>query len=262
VVSRETVRIALTLAALNDLEVKTSDVKNAFLTAPSAGEMYTILGPEFGADQCKTAIIVRALYGLKSAGQSYMRYIADCMRHLGYKPCKADSDLWYKPMVRPEDNFEYYAYLLLWVDACLSIYHNATAALREVDRYFPMKEGSIGDPNIYLRAKLRKVTLSNGVEAWSLSPSKYVQEAVQNTEEHMHKRVLLFNRNAASPWSSTMRQRHMLLQSWIPKEQRISNHLLEFSTGLWNRYDCQSDQACIIPCRTKRRPSGGCCACL
>ena len=33
-VSRDTVRIALTIAALNDLEVKASDVMNAFLTAP------------------------------------------------------------------------------------------------------------------------------------------------------------------------------------------------------------------------------------
>ena len=33
VVSRESVRISLTLAALNDLEVKTSDIQNAYLTA-------------------------------------------------------------------------------------------------------------------------------------------------------------------------------------------------------------------------------------
>ena len=34
VVSRESVIIALTLAALNDLEVKTGDIQNAYLTAP------------------------------------------------------------------------------------------------------------------------------------------------------------------------------------------------------------------------------------
>ena len=34
VVSRESVRIALTLAALNDLEVKAADIQNAYLTAP------------------------------------------------------------------------------------------------------------------------------------------------------------------------------------------------------------------------------------
>ena len=35
VVSRETVRIALTLAALNDLEVKTGDIENAYLPVPA-----------------------------------------------------------------------------------------------------------------------------------------------------------------------------------------------------------------------------------
>ena len=34
VVSRETVRLALTIAALNDLEVKVGDVLNAYITAP------------------------------------------------------------------------------------------------------------------------------------------------------------------------------------------------------------------------------------
>ena len=33
VISRETVRIALTLAALNDLEVKVADIQNAYITA-------------------------------------------------------------------------------------------------------------------------------------------------------------------------------------------------------------------------------------
>jgi hypothetical protein len=37
-------------------------------------------------------------------------------------------------------------------------------------------DGSVGDPNIYLGAKLRKATPENGVEAWSMSPSKHVQK--------------------------------------------------------------------------------------
>ena len=41
VVSRDTVRIALTLAALNGLEVKTSDIQNAYLTAPCAEKIWT-----------------------------------------------------------------------------------------------------------------------------------------------------------------------------------------------------------------------------
>ena len=48
VVSRETVRIALTLAALNDLDVMCGDVLNAYITAPVTEKIYTTLGDEFG----------------------------------------------------------------------------------------------------------------------------------------------------------------------------------------------------------------------
>jgi hypothetical protein len=50
VVSWESVRITLTLAALNNLEVKTADIKNAYLTAPVLEKIWCVLGPEFGAD--------------------------------------------------------------------------------------------------------------------------------------------------------------------------------------------------------------------
>jgi hypothetical protein len=71
VVSRETVHLALTIAALNDLEVKVGDVLNAYITAPVKEKVWTVLGPEFGPDAGRSAIIVRALYGLKSAGSAF-----------------------------------------------------------------------------------------------------------------------------------------------------------------------------------------------
>jgi hypothetical protein len=48
VVSRESVRVALTLAALNDLDVKMADIENAYLTTPITEKVWTVLGPEFG----------------------------------------------------------------------------------------------------------------------------------------------------------------------------------------------------------------------
>ena len=48
-----------------------------------------------------------------------------------------------------------------------------------------LKPDSIGDPDIYLGAKLKKVELDNDVVCWSLSPFKYVQEAVRNVEKHV-----------------------------------------------------------------------------
>jgi hypothetical protein len=71
VVSRKTIRIALLMAALNDLNVKVGDVLNAYITAPMTEKVWTVLGPEFGIDDGKSAISVCALYGLKSAGTAF-----------------------------------------------------------------------------------------------------------------------------------------------------------------------------------------------
>jgi hypothetical protein len=185
VVSRETVRVALTLAALNDLEVKAGDVLNAYITAPITEKVWTILGPEFGADEGKVAIIVRALYGLKSAGAAFRAHLASCMRELGYVSCKADPDLWLRPETRPDDETRYYSYILCYVDDILCIHHDAMTILDKINGYLPLKPDSVGDPDIYLGAKLRQTRLENGVWAWALSPSKYVHQAVRNCETHL-----------------------------------------------------------------------------
>ena len=83
VASRESVRIALILAPLNNLEVKAADIENAYLTALIDEKIWCTLGPEFGGDAGKRAIIVRALYGLKSAGSSLYNHLADYMHRLG-----------------------------------------------------------------------------------------------------------------------------------------------------------------------------------
>jgi hypothetical protein len=67
------------MAALNNLEVKVGDVLNAYITAPIIEKVWTVLGPEFGPDAGKTAVIVRALYGLKSAGAAFCAHLASFM---------------------------------------------------------------------------------------------------------------------------------------------------------------------------------------
>ena len=98
VVSRESVWIALTIAALNDLDVISADIRNAYLQSPCDEKVWTILGAEFGAKcEGKRAKIVRSLYKLKSAGALYRHHLATCMEHLGFESCKADPDVWLRP---------------------------------------------------------------------------------------------------------------------------------------------------------------------
>jgi hypothetical protein len=62
---------ALTIASVNDLKVKVGDVLSAYITALVKEKVYTILGSKFGHDVGRSAIIVHALYGLKSTGAAF-----------------------------------------------------------------------------------------------------------------------------------------------------------------------------------------------
>ena len=76
VVSRESVRIALTYAALNELDVFAADIRNAYLQALSSQKDYIICGPEFGVENMgRTALIHRALYGGKAAGRDFRNHL-------------------------------------------------------------------------------------------------------------------------------------------------------------------------------------------
>ena len=64
---------------------------------------------------------------------------------------------------------EYYEYVLLYVDDCLVIGENAKAQIMEIDKYFPMKPSSIGEPTIYLGAKIGHIELDGNVKAYYFS---------------------------------------------------------------------------------------------
>jgi hypothetical protein len=185
VVSRETVCIALLMAALNDFYVKVRDVLNAYITAPITKNVLTIIGPGFGINTSESAIIMHALYGLKSAGAAFCAHLASFIRQMGYISCKADPDLSYKAETRHDDNFWYYAYILCYVDDILCVHHDPMSVLNMINGYMPLKPSSVGNPAIYLGAKLKPAQLENGIWAWGLSPSRYVTQAVKNCEKHL-----------------------------------------------------------------------------
>ena len=121
VVTRESVRIAFLVAALNDLEIKCCNILNAYLNAPCLEQIWTQAGREFGdADKGSCMVIVRALYGLQSSGKSWSLMISWTMRDMGFTSCKADADLWLRAAVKP-DGTKYYEYVLVYVDEILCV---------------------------------------------------------------------------------------------------------------------------------------------
>ena len=99
----------------------------------------------------------------------------------------ADQELWLQPEVKPEDGHKYYTYALLYVDNILIIHHDAVQCLKDINQFFKMKPGSVGNPDFYLGAKLHPMQLSDGFMAWAMSLSKYIQAAVQNVKDFLAK---------------------------------------------------------------------------
>ena len=199
VVSRESVRIALAYAALNDLEVISADIMCAYLQAPCTEKYYIICGPEFGTENIgKHSIVVRSLYGTAAAGRDFRDHLRDCMWHMKYQPCHADPDLWMRQGIR-DNGEEYWEYMLLYVDDALAIQEHAKRAIDELGKYFQIKEGSVGPPKLYLGGKISMVQLPNGVEAYAISTSRYVQEAVKNVENYVRQTNIEMPKRASTP---------------------------------------------------------------
>jgi hypothetical protein len=126
VVSRDSSRIAFLLAALNNINLLSTDIGNAYLNASPKEKVYTTAGPEFGQEyQGRSVLIVRALYGLKSSGAAWRAHPANTLHQLGFLSCLADPDVWFRPATKP-CGFQYYEYVLVYVDDLLVLSHQGS----------------------------------------------------------------------------------------------------------------------------------------
>ena len=185
VVSRESVRIALTYAALNELDILGCDVSNAYLEAPCREKFWLEAGPEFGEDEGTVMIIRRALYGLKSSGAAWRQMISEILIELNYENTLADPDVWRRPMSKP-NGFKYYEFALVYVDDILIISHSPQGTMHVLGTRFDLKD-TVKTPDRYLGANLRKWTLPDGRVCWSMSGKDYLKNAITTVKQLMKK---------------------------------------------------------------------------
>ena len=181
VVSRDSVHIALTIAALNELSVMACDIQNAYLTAECREKIWTRAGPEFGSESDSIMLVKKVFYGLKGSGAAFRAHLAEKLHDIGFIPTRADPDVWRQPAVKP-DGFEYYEYILCYVDNLLAISHDAQSVLKSVQDTFKFKDSKIDKPDVYLGAQLDKMSV-DGFEGWTMSSEKYVKSAIENIEQ-------------------------------------------------------------------------------
>lgn len=173
VVSRESVRIAFLAAALNDVDIVAADVGNAYLNAATKEKVYIVTGPEFGPlDQGKIAIVVRALYGLKSSGAMWRSHFAGNLRDMGFTSSLGDPDVWLREATK-SDGSEYYEYVLVYVDDLLIVSHEPNKILHILEHHFKYRLKDFGPPKRCLGATIERVSV-DGMETWSMSAREYL----------------------------------------------------------------------------------------
>ena len=91
VVSRDSVRMLLLVAASNDSDVLGSNFQNTFPSAGNLKKHHLIAGDEFGHEKDKVFIAgVRALHGLKSASAAFGSLMAEKLDEMNFVSSAAD----------------------------------------------------------------------------------------------------------------------------------------------------------------------------
>jgi hypothetical protein len=180
-VSRDSIRIAILIAALSDLDILAANVQNAYLNAPTKARLYTITGPEFGpAKVGRPVLIVQALYGLRSSGAHFHDRMAATLCKGGCTACKADADVWMKAAVK-KDGMPYYKDVLCYCDNILAISEVPKAIMEFPKTKYTLKNGSNVEPRVDLGAKVSKHYIAELAEpdepCWSLSAQDYMKRA-------------------------------------------------------------------------------------
>ena len=108
-VTQDSMQIAFTIAALNDLEHLAVDMQNAYLKAPIKECCSMTAGLEWGTSNLNQPILIfHTVYGLKSSASRWREHISSTLHDMGFESCSADADVWLKLNVCLTDGFKYY----------------------------------------------------------------------------------------------------------------------------------------------------------
>ena len=209
VASRDSVRLLFLIAALNDLDLLSADIGNAYLNAKCRERVHVRCGAElFGQEhEGKWAVICRALYGLKTSGASWRQHLANEIRNMGFINTKGDPDVYRRKASRPSGE-TYYEYLIVYVDDIICVSHQPQKWMDILAATYRLRD--VGVPKKFLGSNIIKwkYTDHSGLtrDCWALGSETYVKEACTVAERQMKQHNLNYpstrRHGSNSPFSS------------------------------------------------------------
>jgi hypothetical protein len=104
---------------------------------------------------------------------------------LGYKPSKADPDIWMKPKVKTNGD-ESYLMIHVYVDDVLYFDHEPGKLMKDLEKLYRLKDKA-ETLDRYLGANIDKVQLSDGDVRWPMSSHEYLTSAIHNLDTELEK---------------------------------------------------------------------------
>ena len=168
VVSLRGIRLVLFLAELNGLDSWSTDIGNAYLEATTKEKVYIVAGKEFGDLEGHILLIKKALYGLRSSGLRWHERLADCLRDMGFLPCKMEPDIWMK------DCGDHYEYIAVYVDDLLIASKDPKSIAKSLEDVYKFKLKGTGPISYHLGCDFFRD--KEGVLCFA--PRKYIEKMI------------------------------------------------------------------------------------
>jgi hypothetical protein len=100
---------------------------------------------------------------------------------MGFQASLAD---WYWAATK-DDGFEYYEYLMVYVDDLRLLSHNGKDVMKTIEKLFRLKDPA-APPKTYLGATILE-WLASGDKMWAMSSQRYVKDAIRCLEMELQK---------------------------------------------------------------------------
>jgi hypothetical protein len=132
------------LGELNKLSLMVGDITSAYLMALTKELIFFKAGPEFGPKAGHLMVVRKAIYGLRGSGKAWHDLLHDTMLEMGFKPTKADLDIWIR------DAGRCYEYVCSYVDDLTAILIDPKAFFDELKKRGYGLKGVTSDPDVFL----------------------------------------------------------------------------------------------------------------
>ena len=105
-----------------------------------------------------------------------------------------------RPAIKP-NGFEYWEYILCYVDDILCISHDPTKSMKLIQSKFKLKDDKMEPPDTYLGSTISKMDNAHGDSCWAMSSDQYCSALVTNVEDELQKKGLRLPSKCPSPFT-------------------------------------------------------------